>query len=337
MEVNEALRRILGGHTKLVLALLMAGLGIGLAVRSGHSLTIGPYGQHSCARWAFGLNPSDPPLYSATTRVVLDTANPKAEAESLAIASTARAIVTSPAHVAAALAKVGLRRDAATVAACDVKLQPLGSSAILQISARDSNPIAAAALANAVATDLIDTRLETSRGQAVQLVSDLDTRIQALDVSIGDLDSQVATLVKSSLAAAPPANDFTARAVTADAAAAAARAAQTANSLSALRTRRGDLASEKVALEAERENLLAAGAIPPKPTVIDPATPPVGPDPTQRLTYLALGLLLGLTAGIGMAALLETVRPTVIGRRALGTALSAPVLGELPFHLEGAR
>ncbi|TMD05670.1 MAG: hypothetical protein E6J01_09475 [Chloroflexi bacterium] len=336
MEVNEALRRILGGHTKLVLALVVAGLGIGLAVRSGHSLAIGQYGVHSCSRWAFGLTPSDPPLYSATTRVVLDTANPKAEAESAAIASTARAIVTSPAHVAAALAKVGIRRDAATVAACDIKLQPLGSSAILQISARDFDPMRAAALANAIADDLIETRLETSRGQAVQLVSDLDTRIQALDASIGDLDSQVAALVKSSLAAPPPANDFTARAVSADAAAAAARAAQTANSLSALRTRRGDMATEKVALEAERENLLAAGAIPPKPTVIDPATPPVGPDPTQRLTYVALGLLLGLTAGVGIAALLETVRPTVIGQRALGTALGAPVLGELPFRLEGA-
>jgi hypothetical protein len=59
------------------------------------------------------------------------------------------------------------------------------------------------------------------------------------------------------------------------------------------------------------------------------ATPPLHSDPSGRFQYMVLGGLLGLIIGVGLAALSELIRPTVVGGDALARQFGVPVLGTL--------
>src|SRR2546422_32386 len=132
MELTEVARRILLGHWLLIAVLISGGLGVAVV-----------------------LHHADKPEYLATTRLVLDTRDPQAVGEATSLSDSARAIVTSPSHVNAALARVGASRDASALAAQDVNLQGMGSSNVMQLTVRDQDPKVAAGLANALAEDLI--------------------------------------------------------------------------------------------------------------------------------------------------------------------------------------
>jgi len=109
MELHEAARRIVGQHWRLILFLLGAGLA---AVHSGGART-----------------------YTASTRLVLDTQDPKTRAESIAIADTAAAIATSPAQVEGALRDAHVAgRDSVKLAKNHVSLRGLGASGVLELS-----------------------------------------------------------------------------------------------------------------------------------------------------------------------------------------------------------
>jgi hypothetical protein len=83
----------------------------------------------------------------------------------------------------------------------------------------------------------------------------------------------------------------------------------------------GTLNSEHATLQADR-SLHAQGS------VVDSATPALRV-PGRLVPDIALGGLLGLLAGIAAASLLETFRPTLVGRDALARNLGAPVLAEV--------
>jgi capsular polysaccharide biosynthesis protein len=277
LDLREAGRRILRIHWRLVLVFAVLGLGAG-----------------------YGLHYGDRPLYSASARVVLDTADAQAVSDSQAYADGARAIVTSPSHVAAALDSIHVSRDAATVAAKDVTLQSVGTSSVEQITVTDEDPQVAASLANALAADLVQTRRELRAGkQAVPI----DRQISIVQSDIGQLDAQL-KVVTTQLEQAAPGD---------------------VPRLSGLMT---SLVNERQGLAQEEDILLTLRS----PMVVDPAPPAGSPTSTRRSLDVALGLLLGLAAGIGAAALVETLRPTDASARAVGRTVGAPVLGELDGH-----
>ena len=76
MELNEAARRILGQHWRLIALFVALGVGVGALLHHG-----------------------DVKTYTASTRLVLDTPDPTSRQESAAIADAAKAIATSPAQV----------------------------------------------------------------------------------------------------------------------------------------------------------------------------------------------------------------------------------------------
>lgn len=275
MELKEAAQRIFLVHWAVVLACLVAGVAV-----------------------AFLIDRNETPTYVASSRLVLDIDDPKDRAASTSIADTARAIVTSPTHVAAALAQVGVRRDPVAMAKRRVKLEALGASGVLQLSVRDQDGTVAAHLANALATDLIKSRLDISRSQMNQAVVDLDARIDAINREISQVE-----------AASPQTFQIEA--------------------LNSLAARRTSLDQEKAALIAARQHLIETAALRPKAAIVDLAAPPSRPVSSRRPEDIALGALLGLVLGTGLAALLETFRPTLIGREALSRAFRAPILGEL--------
>jgi capsular polysaccharide biosynthesis protein len=289
MELHDAVRRIFRHHGVLVLILVVLGGGV-----------------------AAGLHARDRTMFSATTRLVLDTADPQSATQSAAIADTARAIVTSPSKVGSALKTVGVKRDPVQLSKNDVQLQSLGTSGILQLTVRDPSPRVASALANQLATVLIQTRVEASSGQVAQVVSDLDSRINQFNAAIAKADSQIDKL-NVDIGVAP--------------------SAANQNALRAQRDNvarlRDYVAQQRVVLESERDNLVATSAERPKPLVIDRAAAPSHPDSSHRLADLALGVFAGLIVATGIAAALETFRPTVVGSEAVAREADAPLLGEL--------
>jgi hypothetical protein len=63
--------------------------------------------------------------------------------------------------------------------------------------------------------------------------------------------------------------------------------------------------------------------------VVDEPAGPAVRVPGRVLVDLAIGALLGLLVGIALAAAVESVRPSVVGRAALARSIRAPVLAEL--------
>jgi len=278
MELNQAVRRILGRHLILLCLCTAAGLGAGYVVSANAT-----------------------PTYSAETRLVLDTQDPTGLDEAQTIADTARAIVTSPNEVRIAVRYAGVRRDAEAVAATDITVRALGSSGVLQLRMTDPSPRVAAVIANKLSDDLIQTRLAVSQGGYEQLHSKLDAQIRELTSSL----EKTVRHIKTAGVPQPKA---------------LARQSVLQRQLSVAQTSLGNLEAE----QAQR----------PKPEIIDRAEAPLTPDPSHWAKDTVLGGLAGLLIGLGLAALIETLRPSIVGSGAMARELGAPLLGVLPARGE---
>ena len=289
MELNDALSRIVGQHWRLLGLCLLCGVTLGLL--------LAPHGKE----------------YSASVRLVLDTPDPVARQQSEAIADTAKAIATSSTEVSRALRRTGVERgDPTEFANKHVNVSALGTSGILQLSVTDKDSRAAAAIANALASLLIQTRTEVTNGQADSVFAELDRRTAELSRKIAAATDQVNSL-SLQIAGAPnsrPGNALRAKRATAQ------------QSLDFL-------TQEKSVLESERVSLLSTSAQRPRPQIISAATAPAKPESSSRLQYLILGALVGLALGMGLAGLIETVRPTLVGSETLASELNAALLGKL--------
>lgn len=240
----------------------------------------------------------DAPQYSASARLVLDTSDPEDQAQSGVIADTTRAIASGPSLIRNALEKIGVRRDATELAKRHVRVQALGSSGVMQLSVTDSDPKVAVALANAIAAAVIRARLQVTAGEAATVVRSLDQQLTRLQQEISDLDARI------------------------DQAGGAAGSGQ-------LVRRREAIAQRMTQMESERASVETTRALRPRAAVLDPASPPAQQLPGRRLPDLVLGGLLGLLLGVGAAALVESLRPTLVGRTAIARGTEAPVLAEL--------
>jgi hypothetical protein len=287
MDFDQIAQRIFRRHGVLIAVCLVVGVAAALLVHWG-----------------------DVRQYTAITRLTLDTPDPKSSAESLAVADTARAIVTSPTQIRTALAKAGVVRDTARLSRNDVQLEQLGSSAVLQLSVRDRDPQAAASLANALAAQLVELRLDLRRGAAIRLAAQLDARIEELSKQIDGLGKRIVDRQVRASAADP-------------------NGASRDPELITLQNARTNLVDQKSALETGRSQLSANDAMLPEASVIDPAVVPTNANPSRIPHDLALGILLGLTLGIFAAAVIESLRPSLVGGDAIARALGAPLIGTL--------
>jgi uncharacterized protein involved in exopolysaccharide biosynthesis len=298
MQLNDIARRIFGEHSRLIAALVVGGLVVGLLLQVTSGRT-----------------------YTGSARLVLDTADPKSPSESKAIQDTAKAIATSPAQVGTALAVAHVRgRSAVEIARNHVSIRALGTSAVLQLSVSDGNRYVAAALTNALAERVIQARLAVSNGQLQQTLANLQERIDGLNSKIAALDLQADALAVQ-----------------------LAQVGSTAQA-SVLRSRHDQLLQSRDLLlqqrsvaESERVSLLAAEGARPKAAIISRATIPTHPNAANWLRNPLLGALLGLIVGIGAAAAIETIRPTIAGSENLAEALGTPLIGVLPSVYPGER
>jgi capsular polysaccharide biosynthesis protein len=292
MELQEVTRRVLLGHWVVILGFVIASAG---AVAALHIF--------------------DKPIYSASTRVVLDAPAPTSGTEATAVADAAKAIVTSPTHIIAALNAAGVVRDPVKLTP-NIALAPLGTSGVLQLTVQDSDPAAAASIANALADDLIQTRLAVS---PVARKAALDTQIKGVNDNISAIDAQIKSLNEQlSSIQVDPSNPQTA----------AVKAQILSDRITAYSSQRAALTEELIHLDSQRAGLGSASDT--TPSVIDKAIVPTKPDPPRVLIDLALALVIGSVLGVAAAAILETFRPTLASGDAVAKALGVAVLGWLP-------
>jgi len=290
MDLNEAGRRIVVRHWSVIVFCICMGVGLTALMHIRDTVT-----------------------YTASARLVLDTQDPESRAESVAIADTAKAIATSPSQVSDALRNADVpERDPLEVAERHVSVRALGSSGVLQLSVTDPSPHVAAAVANALAAQLIQTRSNVTKGEVQRVLTELDARIAALNRRIGTVDAQVEDLNVQAAGAVGP------------------------ERLNALRAKRNEaerlrdfLAQQRSVLEGQSIGLLSTEALRPKPLIISRATPPPRADSSRQGPDIALGALLGLVLGIGIAGLLEVIRPTLVGGDMLARTFETPLLGTL--------
>jgi capsular polysaccharide biosynthesis protein len=158
MDLTQVGRRIFMQHWRMILVCIAAALGALLLLETGRTST-----------------------YTAHTRLVLDTEDPTTRQEAAAIADTVKAIASSPEQVTIALKKASIEgRDPTDIAKHRVTVQSLGSSNLVDLSVSDRSAEGAAAIANALGTEVIRARLEVRQGDLRTILGDLDRRITRL-------------------------------------------------------------------------------------------------------------------------------------------------------------
>jgi capsular polysaccharide biosynthesis protein len=163
VDLNEAARRILRHHWVLITLLTLIGLAVplGLARLQGDS-------------------------YVASARITIGVTDTRDGQEANALADTALALATSPEVITRALESTGLERDSTAVAE-QIRVTPVGTSGVLEVSVTDPDPIASATLANTLAAEVVAMREESVLGGTQQLIEQIDAQIQELNALAGTL------------------------------------------------------------------------------------------------------------------------------------------------------
>jgi hypothetical protein len=291
MELSEAFARVIGRHIAMIAVLVACGLlGSGLLLRG------------------------DTSQYRATVRFALDTGDPSTQAQSTVIADTARALATSPSLVAGSLHTIGASRDAVSVAQRDVAVQSLGSSGVVSLSVRDADRQVAGALAKQIASDVIAAHNQVSDGRYQTTLNNLNAAITQTQRDIASTDDHIKAVGPLYEVAKPTGG--------------VPLSEQPWAEPNQLLRQRSDLVQQLGSLNSERATLAADHSLHAQGALLDVATP-ADRVAGRLVPDLALGGLLGLLAGIALASLIETFRPTLVGRDALARNLGAPVLAEV--------
>jgi capsular polysaccharide biosynthesis protein len=243
--------------------------------------------------------------YTASARLVLGGSVPQTADWASALAGTVEGIVTSPDRISTALADAGASRDIVKFTR-EVNTASLSGSNVLALSVTDPKAAVATAVANTLAADAVATLTAQEQQPSEVLLTELQGQIDPLASEIGSIDLRIAAAV------AYPAT------------------------VTALVTQRSDLSQQMTALitkraDIEQQMVQNVGA-----SVIAPAVPPQLADPSRLPLDLILGGLAGLIVGVGLAVLLEMLRPSLVGRAAIERALGAPVLGAMTEHASAA-
>jgi capsular polysaccharide biosynthesis protein len=273
VDVEEAVRRLRANLTIIAVAIVL-GLSFPIATHLGGGA-----------------------VYKASTRIVPDVRDPRDGGGADAIADTALGIVSSPGRVAAALEKVGASRNAEHFARNNITVEPIGSSALLQLSVTDHDRRVASDMANALGDELVSSENALAQSRLQTILADLDQRITVAVATVTALEPGFA--------------------------------AASGHGLSPAVERYREAVRQRDDLESERRRLIQNAAEKPEAAVVDPASPPFAAEPSGLRSDLVLGAILGLVIGLTCAAIRETIHPTIAGERALARAIGAPSIGRL--------
>jgi capsular polysaccharide biosynthesis protein len=242
-----------------------------------------------------------PPLYAADARIITSSVVPSSSAESAGIVSQVQGIATSRSVAAAALLRAGASRNLTDFINNNISVTGLGSSQVVDLTVTDGNPQVARTVAGALASEV--TSSVNRVGQ-----SGLKAALIAIDDQIVKLSQERAALAQRLVL-------------------------HGANQQ--LQAKLAGLDEVIANFTGDRGRLLIEASTQGLATVIDAPAHNVRPESKALPQKLGLAGLLGLVAGILIASLVETIRPTVPGAQRVGQRLGAPLLGQL--SAEGRR
>ncbi len=243
--------------------------------------------------------------YSAHARVMLRLNDPAQLLNPLAAGATGSNaardataqldIVTSTAVAKQAAARV----SGATIVAMRraVSVRRVGTDALIEITGTSPSRLRAARIANAFARAYVDVRLAATVASLQQVKQSVDAQLASLDARIADLDSQARAKPSSE---APP-----------------AQLAAAANRYQLLQGRQQELETTI--------GLRRGPAVLVSPASAADATPNSSP-----VRSSVLGALVGLAAGIVVAAIRMSLDERIRTSEEIGRATGLPVLAELP-------
>lgn len=275
MEVNEALRRIIPGHWVILLLALILPVSVVGVVAS-----------------------QKPASYVSSARIQASSTPPGSDTEADSVLNRVKGVATSTSVVTRALSKVkGPTRSPTQVAASEVGLSRLGSSAVFDLSVTDTDPALAHALTEELTKTVVDFLNQSGIQHADALITDLQNRQQQ---AISKRQETAATL---GVTKAPV--------VVAD-----------------LTAQLGTLDQEISDLSTSLRQFQLSGATATTAALISDASPAKLVAPHMS-TDLALAFVAGLVGGLMISTLLEVVRPRVADAHAFARELGTPMLGPL--------
>lgn len=245
-----------------------------------------------------------PPVYAAHARIVTGSVVPSSSAEADGIVSQVRALATSRGTVVAAIASTHASRSVKDFTDRQINVTGLGTSQIVDLTVTDHDPRVAQRADATLAREVVNALNKVGDG--------------GLTKTLGAIDEQLLTLVqrRASLAATVQKN---------------AKDQVAQNKLSGIQQMITDLTTS-------RSELVTRAAAEGRAVVVEVPVLPNQPEPNGLAQKLALAGLLGLVVGVLLAALGETLWPTVPGAARVARRLGAPVLGTLgPEELSGRR
>ncbi|WP_147339438.1 YveK family protein [Actinomadura spongiicola] len=206
------------------------------------------------------------------------------------VVSKVKAFATSDTLLRDVLRQQGIDRSTTKVAKA-VEVSGLGTSTIVELSVKDSDPDVAQALTDAIGAAVVQEINESSQGAIRQRLAEIDERVQELQRRLGPLTRGTAE----------PNPDTDA-----------------VNERDLVQAELADLRSDRSDL---RNQLLATS----RSSVVQPAVLAPTSDPMVMMSVIA-GLV-GLVGGILIAVIVEAVRPTIPGQRRVARRLAVPLLG----------
>jgi len=236
-----------------------------------------------------------PPMYAASARIVSGNTVPATNAQAQAIVSQIQGIATGKTAAASAMQEAGVTRNVNEFVTNHVSVSGLGSSQVVDLTVTDRSPRVAATLAKDLAKEVVQSINRTGQ-------SGLSTTLNAIDQEIVRLSEQHG--VAASQAEANPKNE------------------QMQSKLAGL--------NQVIAnFSGDRSRLLIQASTQGLASVLDQPVVPEQPQSKALPQKLGLAGVLGLVVGILIAAIAETIRPTVPGARRVSRRLGAPTLGHL--------
>jgi hypothetical protein len=238
-----------------------------------------------------------PQAFSATSRIQVGTSLASSQVEADAASARALGLATSPGVVLRALTSAGLTTDPTQFAAQHISVGRVGVSPIVTLTVTWTS----AGKANQLATSLTQQVLAFSNDSGYDAEAQ---RIRALDDTIASLQSSRTALLPN----------LTEK-----------------SQVLVVQARIGAIDTTLQDDLRQRSDLIVAAASRSSSVMVDP--PHVDRIVRSLAKAAVLGLLAALVLGLGLAAVLEWVRPRIRGTAAIAQSLGTTALG----HLDGRR
>ncbi len=188
-----------------------------------------------------------------------------------------------------------------------ISVDPVANTELIKVTARSRDPNQAAAIANTLATLLVEQGQKVYSGGGQSPVDLLGSQLKVAEQNL--------------------ANDLTRQQSLANGNSDPNRAAaieELNTRISIDRQTYGNLLQQYN--QAQLDQSMSANTI----SIVDPAMTPISPSQPRPLLYLALAALLGLIGGIGLAFLFEGLDPAIHSSDQLETAAGQSLLGWIP-------